>query len=106
MTHAIFTERLTKYYGARCVVNCLDLRVPIGTVYGFLGRNGAGKSTTIKMLLGMVQPNFGRVELLGHELANAAAVSAGPHCLSGGGTSPLRLDDRRRSRAVWPLVSC
>jgi ABC-2 type transport system ATP-binding protein len=69
MTHAILTERLTKYYGARCVVNCLDLRVPAGTVYGFLGRNGAGKSTTIKMLLGMVQPNYGRVELLGHEVA-------------------------------------
>ena len=69
MTHAIVTERLTKYYGARCVVNCLDLRVPAGTVYGFLGRNGAGKSTTIKMLLGMAQPNFGRVELLGHEVA-------------------------------------
>ncbi len=68
MTHAILTERLTKYYGARCVVNCLNLRVPVGTVYGFLGRNGAGKSTTIKMLLGMVQPNYGRVELLGHEL--------------------------------------
>ncbi len=69
MTHAIVTERLTKYYGARCVVNCLNLRVPAGTVYGFLGRNGAGKSTTIKMLLGMAQPNYGRVELLGHELA-------------------------------------
>jgi ABC-2 type transport system ATP-binding protein len=68
MTHAILTERLTKYYGARCVVDSLELRVPAGTVYGFLGRNGAGKSTTIKMLLGMVQPNFGRVELLGHEL--------------------------------------
>jgi ABC-2 type transport system ATP-binding protein len=50
------------------VVNCLDLRVPTGTVYGFLGRNGAGKSTTIKMLLGMVQPNSGGVELLGHEI--------------------------------------
>ena len=70
MTHAIVTERLTKYYGSRCVVNCLDLRVPAGTVYGFLGRNGAGKSTTIKMLLGMVQPNYGRVELLGHEIAS------------------------------------
>ena len=69
MTHAIVTERLTKYYGSRCVVNCLDLRVPAGTVYGFLGRNGAGKSTTIKMLLGMVQPNYGRVELLGHDVA-------------------------------------
>jgi len=69
MTHAILTERLTKYYGARCVVDSLDLRVPAGSVYGFLGRNGAGKSTTIKMLLGMVQPNYGRAELLGHEVA-------------------------------------
>ncbi len=69
MTHAIFTERLTKYYDARCVVNCLNLRIPAGTVYGFLGRNGAGKSTTIKMLLGMVQPNYGRIELLGHDIA-------------------------------------
>jgi ABC-2 type transport system ATP-binding protein len=69
MTHAIVTERLTKYYGSRCVVNCLNLHVPAGTVYGFLGRNGAGKSTTIKMLLGMAQPNFGRVELLGHNVA-------------------------------------
>jgi ABC-2 type transport system ATP-binding protein len=68
MTHAIFTERLTKYYGARCVVNSLDLHIPTGSVYGFLGRNGAGKSTTIKMLMGMVQPNYGRVQLLGYEL--------------------------------------
>jgi len=69
MTHAILTERLTKYYGAHCVVNCLNLSVPTGTVYGFLGRNGAGKSTTIKMLLGMAQPSYGRALLLGHEVA-------------------------------------
>jgi ABC-2 type transport system ATP-binding protein len=69
MTYAIVTERLTKYFGSRCVVNCLNLCVPGGTVYGFLGRNGAGKSTTIKMLLGMAQPNYGRIELLGHELS-------------------------------------
>jgi ABC-2 type transport system ATP-binding protein len=69
MTHAIVTERLTKYYGERCVVNGLNLRIPTGSVYGFLGRNGAGKSTTIKMLLGMAQPNYGTVELLGHDVA-------------------------------------
>ncbi|MDR3633486.1 MAG: ABC transporter ATP-binding protein [Isosphaeraceae bacterium] len=69
MTDAIVTERLTKYYESRCVVNGLNLHVPVGSVYGFLGRNGAGKSTTIKMLLGMVQPSYGRVELLGFELA-------------------------------------
>jgi ABC-2 type transport system ATP-binding protein len=69
LTHAIVTDRLTKYYGSRCVVNGLNLRVPTGSVYGFLGRNGAGKSTTIKMLLGMVQPNYGRVELLGNDIS-------------------------------------
>ena len=70
MTDAIVTDRLTKYYGSRRVVDGLNLRVPAGSVYGFLGRNGAGKSTTIKMLLGMVQPSHGRVELLGHALAD------------------------------------
>jgi ABC-2 type transport system ATP-binding protein len=68
-THAISTQRLTKYFGARCVVNRLNLRVPSGSIYGFVGRNGAGKSTTIKMLLGMIQPNYGAAELLGHEVA-------------------------------------
>src|SRR5271169_4084631 len=74
MTHAILTERLTKYYGAHCVVNCLDLRVQAGTVYGLLGRNGAGKSTTIKMLMGMAQPNFGEIELLGSGIADLPPV--------------------------------
>ena len=68
-TPAIATDRLTKYYGARPVVNGLSLRIPEGCVYGFLGRNGAGKSTTIKMLMGMVRPTSGRVELLGSDLA-------------------------------------
>ncbi|HUY35570.1 MAG TPA: ABC transporter ATP-binding protein [Pirellulales bacterium] len=66
---AIHTHRLTKYYDGRPVVDALDLTVPRGTVYGFLGRNGAGKSTTIKMLTGMVQPDYGRVELLGEPIA-------------------------------------
>jgi ABC-2 type transport system ATP-binding protein len=70
---AIVTRGLTKYYGDRCVVNSLDLRVPRGCVYGFLGRNGAGKSTTIKMLMGMVQPDFGSAELLGHDVRTAPA---------------------------------
>jgi ABC-2 type transport system ATP-binding protein len=55
------------------VVDGLDLRVPRGSVYGLLGRNGAGKSTTLKMLAGMVHPDHGRAELLGED---AAALSA------------------------------
>jgi ABC-2 type transport system ATP-binding protein len=69
MADAIVTRGLTKYYGQRKVVDALDLHVKAGSVYGFLGRNGAGKSTTIKMLLGMVHPDAGQAELLGEEVA-------------------------------------
>ena len=72
MADMIVTHRLTKYYGQRCVVDSLDLRVPQGSVYGFLGRNGAGKSTTIKMMLGMVKPSFGRVKLFGEDVLELA----------------------------------
>ncbi len=65
MSHAIITHRLTKHYGSKRVVDSLDLKVPKGSVYGFLGRNGAGKSTTIKMLLGMIGADSGHAELLG-----------------------------------------
>lgn len=65
MSYAITTHRLTKHYGSKRVVDSLDLRVPKGSVYGFLGRNGAGKSTTIKMLLGMIAADSGHAELLG-----------------------------------------
>lgn len=63
------TNRLTKSYGDKFVVDSLNLRVEQGQVYGFLGRNGAGKSTTIKMLLGMVRPDYGEAELLGEKMA-------------------------------------
>jgi ABC-2 type transport system ATP-binding protein len=69
VTHVIQTNRLTKYFGAKCVVSGLTVQIPTGTVYGFLGRNGAGKSTTIRMLMGMVQPSSGTAEVLGHDAA-------------------------------------
>ncbi len=69
MTDVIRTQRLTKHYGCHRVVDSLNLRVQQGQVYGFLGRNGAGKSTTIKMLLGMVQPDSGEAELLGEPVS-------------------------------------
>ncbi len=69
MPDAIVTDGLTKWYGSKCVVKQLRLRVPEGCVYGFLGRNGAGKSTTIKMLTGMVHPDDGTASLLGQDVA-------------------------------------
>jgi ABC-2 type transport system ATP-binding protein len=61
----IETRGLTRYFGSRKVVESLDLAIPRGSVYGFLGRNGAGKSTTIRMLLGLVEPTRGTATVLG-----------------------------------------
>jgi len=69
MSDAIVTDRLTKHYHGRRVVDTLSLRVPAGSVYGLLGRNGAGKSTAIKMIMGMVRPDSGTAHLLGEEIA-------------------------------------
>jgi ABC-2 type transport system ATP-binding protein len=77
MADAIVTERLTKSYGGRPVVNNLSLRVPEGSVYGLLGRNGAGKSTLLKVLVGMVHPDYGRWSLLGEDGANLSVKTRG-----------------------------
>jgi ABC-2 type transport system ATP-binding protein len=73
MADPIVIDRLTKHYNGRAVVNQLTLRVPQGCVYGFLGRNGSGKSTTIKMLLGMVHPDSGRSQLLDEDSLRLSA---------------------------------
>ena len=67
MSEAIFAEGLTKIYGGRPVVDHLDLSVKSGTVFGLLGANGAGKSTTIECLLGTKQADAGTVRLLGQD---------------------------------------
>jgi ABC-type multidrug transport system ATPase subunit len=63
------TEGLTKRYGRRLAVDDLSLQVERGDIFGFLGQNGAGKSTTIRMALGLVRPTSGRVVMLGHDMA-------------------------------------
>jgi ABC-2 type transport system ATP-binding protein len=65
--NVIETRGLTRCYGTREVVAPLDLDVPRGTIFGFLGRNGAGKSTTIRMLLGLVEPTRGGAAVLGQD---------------------------------------
>lgn len=62
---AISTAGLTRYFGQQCAVDQVDLKVEVGTFYGFLGPNGAGKSTTIKMLTGLLQPSAGSIRILG-----------------------------------------
>jgi len=56
---------LTRYFGAKAAVYELDLEVPRGCVFALLGRNGSGKSTTIRMLLGLLSPTRGEASILG-----------------------------------------
>ena len=66
---AIQTCGLTRYYGAKAVVQDLNLAVPRGGVFAFLGRNGSGKTTTIRMLLGLLAPTRGSGRVLGCDIA-------------------------------------
>jgi ABC-2 type transport system ATP-binding protein len=66
---AVTSTGLTKRFrGGQVAVNSIDLAVPAGAVYGFLGPNGSGKTTTIRMLLGLVRPTSGSHTLLGGRL--------------------------------------
>lgn len=58
--------RVTKTYGRSRVLDGLDMHIPEGSVYGLLGRNGAGKSTTLRMLLDLIRPSDGQLEVMGH----------------------------------------
>ena len=73
---AIETRGLTREFDGLRVVDAIDLGVEVGTLYGFLGRNGAGKSTTIKMLTSILAPTAGEVFLLGTNVADIGAAMA------------------------------
>ena len=63
----IQTRKLARCFGSRTVVCDLDLDVPRGCIFGFLGRNGSGKTTTIRMLLGLLAPTRGESRVLGED---------------------------------------
>jgi ABC-2 type transport system ATP-binding protein len=69
---AIDVEGLTKSFGNRTVVRNLSMRVKRGEIYGFLGPNGSGKTTTIRMLCGLLTPDEGRGTCLGYDIRTQA----------------------------------
>jgi ABC-type multidrug transport system ATPase subunit len=69
--HVIRTRALTKRYGELRAVDGVDLEVQAGDVYGFLGANGSGKTTTVRMLLGLVLATSGEAEVLGQLMPTA-----------------------------------
>jgi ABC-2 type transport system ATP-binding protein len=73
MSHAIAIDALSYRAGHHFAIRDLSMRVPNGSVYGFLGPNGSGKTTTIRLLLGMLPPADGTITVLGHD------VPAGAH---------------------------
>jgi ABC-2 type transport system ATP-binding protein len=70
--YAIRARGLTKQFGSLTAVNHLDLDVPRAQIYGFLGPNGSGKTTAIRMLCGLLKPTEGSAEVLGLQVAEAA----------------------------------
>src|SRR4051812_42124465 len=112
---AVRTSGLTKRFGAQTVVDDIGLEVPTGAVYGFLGPNGSGKTTTIRMLLGLVTPTAGAVDLLGAPIPGRApdvlpavgALVEGPafHPYLSGRQTLLRLDAADRTADPRTAVS-
>ena len=73
---AIFTRGLIRSFSGRRAVSDLDLTVPRGVFYGFLGTNGAGKSTTIRILTGLLAATAGEMRVLGMDITDAEQALA------------------------------
>ena len=111
--YALATRGLSKRFrSGQLAVDNLDLKVPTGSVYGFLGPNGSGKTTTIRMLLGLIQPTAGTFQVLGlpmpdcltEALSGVGALVEGPafYLHMSGRDNLARLDaaDRTASAAT------
>lgn len=74
---AVEIRGVTKTFGAHVAVDNLDLEVPYGTVYGFIGPNGSGKTTTLRMIMRILHPDQGDVIVLGEDTLGAASDRVG-----------------------------
>jgi ABC-2 type transport system ATP-binding protein len=72
MPNSVELQAVSKSFGQTLAVDSLDLAVPEGSIYGFIGPNGSGKTTTLRLILRIFQPDSGRVAVLGQDRANVA----------------------------------
>ena len=86
--NAIEIKNLTKTFGEKHALNDLNMTVPVGAIYGFIGENGSGKSTTQKILCGLIHPTSGNISLFGKDYrnsevrANIGVLIESPGCFS------------------------
>lgn len=77
MEYIIETEGLTKRYGKRLCVNNISIHIAKGDIYGFIGRNGAGKTTAMRLILGLARPTSGKIKLFNSNDLNAQRKKIG-----------------------------
>lgn len=77
MEYIIETEGLTKRYGKRLCVNNISIHIAKGDIYGFIGRNGAGKTTAMRLILGLAKPTSGKIKLFNSDDLNAQRKKIG-----------------------------
>ncbi|MEY4008653.1 MAG: hypothetical protein RL232_180 [Actinomycetota bacterium] len=75
---ALDVADLSKKYGDRMALSHANFEVPMGSICGFVGPNGSGKTTTIRMLLGLISPTTGSGHVLGESITNVGAMIEGP----------------------------
>jgi len=73
--HAVELQSVTKTFGKTVAVDDVSLAVPTGSVYGFIGPNGSGKTTTLRVIMRILHPDRGTVRVLGEDVTAGAAVS-------------------------------
>src|SRR5579864_6608198 len=74
---AVVIDHVSKSFGSHVAVNDLCLEVPDGTVYGFIGPNGSGKTTTLRMIMRILHPDRGAIRVLGETALGAASDRVG-----------------------------
>ena len=87
---AILLDQITKRFGSHVAVNDLSLRVPAGSVFGFIGPNGSGKTTTLRMILHILLPDSGRIEVFGDSRTD---IARNQNRVFARRTRPLQEDD-------------
>ena len=103
VTYAIQTHQLSKFFDGVAAVDAMDIQIPTGSITALLGGNGAGKSTTMAMLLGLLQPTSGTIHLLGHDMQkHRASIAAHINFSSPYVDLPNRLTVKQKPDRLWP----